>query len=75
MFGWTGEQTFAVRNDGYIVFSLAELHTGGYGVELNRTFNESAFLTLRFNDEKFSDFQTLAPTQSDVYAMLFTFLW
>ncbi len=75
LFGWTGEQTFAVRNDGYIVFSLAELHTGGYGLELNRTFNESAFMTLRFNDEKFSDFQTMAPTQSDVYAMLFTFLW
>ena len=75
VFGWTGEQTFAVRNDGYIVYSLAELHTGGYGFEMVRTLNENSFLTLRFNDEQFADFQTLAPTQADAYSILYTYLW
>lgn len=29
--GWLGEQAFAVRNAGFLVFNIAEVHEGGYG--------------------------------------------
>jgi hypothetical protein len=29
--GWDGEQAFAVRSAGFLVFNIPEVHTGGYG--------------------------------------------
>ena len=75
VFGWTGEQTFAVRQDGFLIFNLAELHTGGYGTDLTRTFKNDSYATLRFNGEQFSDFFTLQPTHSAFFSFLYTRLW
>jgi hypothetical protein len=62
LFGWTGEQVFAVRQDGFIVFNLNELHTGGYGGELRCHVTPRSQATLRLADEYFSQFLSGIPT-------------
>lgn len=55
-FGWGGEQTFAVRNDGFVVFNLNEKHTGGYGAEVGWKYSSHTNFTTRIANELFSDF-------------------
>ena len=55
-FGWGGEQTFAVRNDGFVVFNLNEKHTGGYGAEVGVKIMPHTKFTARVSNELFSDF-------------------
>ncbi len=61
-FGWTGEQAFAVRQDGFVVFNLNELHTGGYGGELRCLVAPRSQLTVRIADEYYSQFLIGVPT-------------
>jgi hypothetical protein len=53
--GWTGQQTFAVRNDGFTVYNLAEKHRGGFGLDVSYALNNHVALTLRANREFFSE--------------------
>jgi hypothetical protein len=53
--GWIGQQTFAVRNDGFSVFNLAEKHKGGCGMDVSYVMGEHAAMTVRVNREFFSE--------------------
>ena len=55
IFGWTGTQSFALRNDGYTLFNLAERHTAGYGGDLRYTLNPRTAFTLRYAREEFRE--------------------
>ena len=72
LFGWTGEQAFAVRQDGFIVFNLNELHTGGYGGELRCHVTPHSQATFRMADEYFSQFLSGIPTHRLVAMGLWT---
>jgi hypothetical protein len=54
-FAWGGEQAFAVRQGGFLVFNLAELHTGGYGGGLRWVLSPRAALSGGVYIEKFDD--------------------
>jgi hypothetical protein len=54
-FGWGGEQAFAVRNSGFLVYNLSELHTGGYGGGLRWVVSPRAALSAGVYFETFQD--------------------
>jgi hypothetical protein len=54
---WVGEQAFAVRNAGFLVFNLAEVHTGGYGGGLRWVVAPRAAVSAGLYVERFSDFE------------------
>jgi hypothetical protein len=69
-YGWGGEQTFAVRNDGFLVYNLTEEHRAGYGVEVGYKFSDHTKLTGRGAQELFSDFNTQSKTRQTVLSLL-----
>ena len=71
IYGWGGEQTFAVRNDGFIVFNLTEKHRAGYGGEANYKFTDHSKITGRVGQELFSDFANQLNTQQTFFSVLF----
>ena len=64
IFGWRGEQAFAVRNDGLTVYNLPELHTSGYGGDVRLRLTDHVALTLRAARENFEDFWYRRDTHS-----------
>lgn len=55
LLGWAGRQAFAVRNGGHTAFNLAEVHTGGYGLELRRILGPGTALAVRYAREEFRE--------------------
>jgi len=74
-FGYGGNQIFAVRNDGFIVWNLAEEHHGGFGADAIFKLNEHADFTVRIADELFKDLSTQANTQvlMATFLLMYTF--
>ena len=66
-FGWAGEQTFAVRNDGFTVFNLAERHRAGYGLEVKYAVTDRVSFAGRISREEFSEFNNHAVTTGNTY--------
>ncbi len=72
---WAGEQTFAVRGYGFVVFNLAEKHTGGYALGLQypvgRPLQVSAYLYVeQFRDIGFDeDVRVLVPEVTVRYTL------
>lgn len=56
-FAWGGEQAFAVRQGGFLVFNVAELHTGGYGGGLRWVVSPRAALSAGVYIERFDDME------------------
>jgi len=54
-FGWAGEQAFAVRQGGFLVFNVAEQHTGGYGGGARWVVTSKAALSAGAYVERFLD--------------------
>lgn len=54
-YGWGGEQAFAVRRSGFLVYNLSELHTGGYGGGLRWVVSPRAALSAGVYFETFQD--------------------
>ncbi len=69
-YGWGGEQTFAVRNEGFVVFNLTELHRAGFGLEAGYKFTDHTKLTGRGGQEFFSDFNTHSKAQQTFLSVL-----
>ncbi len=59
-FGWVGRQAFAVRQGGFLVFNVAEEHTGGYGGGLRWVVTPKAALSAGAYVEQFLDPATRA---------------
>ena len=55
LFGWAGNQSFALRNDGYTLFNLAERHLAGFGGDLRYALTPRAALALRYAREEFRE--------------------
>jgi tetratricopeptide (TPR) repeat protein len=69
---WTGEQAFAVRQDGFVIYNLAERHDGGYGGEIAFRLRENSILTARIADEQSTDIVNGAGTHQLVSTVLWT---
>ncbi len=54
-FLWTGFQVFAVTNNGFIVFNLAEKHLGALGGSIKYEFNNKASLKLKITHGRFKE--------------------
>lgn len=54
-YAWKGEQAFAVRNGGFTVFNLAELHTGGFGGGLRWVLSDRSAVSAGYYRERFQD--------------------
>jgi hypothetical protein len=52
---WAGEQAFAVRSGGFLVFNLAEVHTGGYGGGARWVVTPTSALSAGIYIERFRD--------------------
>lgn len=64
IFGWRGEQAFAVRNYGLTVYNLPEKHTSGYGGDVKLRLTDHVAVTLRAARENFEDFWFRTDTHS-----------
>lgn len=54
-FAWGGEQAFAVRQGGFLVFNVAELRTGGYGGGLRWVVSPGSAVSAGLYIERFED--------------------
>ncbi len=54
-YGWTGKQVFAVRNDGFVVYNLAEKHDGGFGGSISYDFANGLKVSLRSAVERYKE--------------------
>jgi hypothetical protein len=52
---WGGEQAFATRSGGFVVFNLSELHTGGFGAGLRWVTTPRSALAAGIHLERFQD--------------------
>ncbi len=55
VFGWAGEQAFAIQNDGMLLYNIAEKHIGGYGGYIRYVFAGSMSVQLGAQAEFFND--------------------
>jgi hypothetical protein len=72
-YGYAGKQVFAVRNDGFVVWNLAEEHHAGAGGDAVVKFNDHVNFTVRLGDELFKDLVTQANT--DVFMATFLLMF
>jgi hypothetical protein len=72
---WFGEQDFAVRNDGFIVFNLAERHTGGQRLEAEYAWNDKQMFIARVTREQFQDLGVNDHASSMTYLGMLRFLF
>lgn len=54
-FGWGGEQAFAVRQGGFLLFNVAERHTGGYGGGVRWVLSPNSAASAGLYLERFKD--------------------
>ncbi|WP_456404477.1 hypothetical protein [Hydrogenimonas sp.] len=55
---WLGKQAFAVRDGGFSVFNLAEIHKGGVSLTSRYAYSERSSLSAALFYERFTDTQT-----------------
>ncbi len=54
-YGWLGEQAFAVRESGFTVFNLSEIHKGGFGGGFRWVTTQNSALSAGYYVERFED--------------------
>jgi len=74
-FGWAGDQAFAVRKDGFVVFNLAERHTGGLGAEIHCALSNETLLTTRAAVERLNDLTSNGSANQQVAAVILTYMF
>lgn len=63
--GWLGEQAFAVRSGGFLVYNIAEMHTGGFGGGMRVLLSPKAALSAGLYVERVRN-PTLAGTANSL---------
>lgn len=52
---WVGDQAYAVRDSGFVMFNLAEKHEGGFGLQVRHQLREQWSLAARAGRELFTE--------------------
>jgi hypothetical protein len=73
--GWAGEQAFAVRNGGFLVFNVAEVHTGGLGAGVRLVLTPASAISAGVYSERLrnSDLVSEAEVRTFAASLGFTF--
>jgi len=50
-YAWIGEQIYAVKNAGFVVYNLADKYKGGLGIEIGYTFKNGLRLGFNLNND------------------------
>lgn len=72
VYGWAGEQMFAVRNEGFSVFDLAEMHRGGYGAEVGLFRQARLSWIIRYGHELYDQADGVERLSSDQVMLMLT---
>jgi hypothetical protein len=70
-FAWGGEQAFAVRNGGFLVYNVAELHKGGYGGGFRWVLTPRSALSAGLYFEDFQDLDFSGDARSRTFTASF----
>jgi len=62
--GWLGEQSFAVKNNGFVVYNLSEKYKSGYSASLKYILNENASITAGINQDRFKEIGSTKTTKA-----------
>jgi hypothetical protein len=52
LYAWVGEQVFAVKNSGFVVYNLSDKYKGGMGIDTGYSFKNDWKITLNISREK-----------------------
>lgn len=66
---WGGEQSFAVKNHGFIVYNLAEKYKGGYGFSLKYIINPKISITGKFSENTFRERGTTKDSKAQTFVI------
>ncbi len=56
--GWVGQQIFAVKNGGFVVYNLTEKYKGGAELEAGYTFKNNMRLSLNLSYNRYKELET-----------------
>ncbi|MBI4870692.1 MAG: hypothetical protein HY814_03905, partial [Candidatus Riflebacteria bacterium] len=62
---WSGSQAFAVRDGGFVVFNLAEEHTGGAGATLRYALRPDWSVAAQASLERFRELGRTTRSEAD----------
>ncbi|WP_457622060.1 hypothetical protein [Persephonella sp.] len=66
---WSGEQSFAVKNHGFIVYNLSEKYTGGYTIYLRYVLNRNMSITGKYNRTEFKEIESPKKSQASIFVI------
>ncbi|WP_457641202.1 hypothetical protein [Persephonella sp.] len=69
--GWIGKQTFAVKNNGFVVYNLSEKYESGYSASVKYIFNKQSSVTAGINQDRFKEINSTTTTK--VTSLFLTF--
>ncbi len=72
---WGGKQAYAVRNGGFTVYNLAEIHNGGAGLIIDYKIKESLGFSFDLAYEKFTDTETAEDTNMLAAGLSFSYIF
>lgn len=74
-FWWAGFQAFAVQNDGFVVYNLAERHLGAVGGAVKFILGKKASLKLKFAQGRFKELGADAVVKSNTVTVVGGISW
>lgn len=72
---WGGKQAYAVRDGGFTVYNLAEVHKGGAGLKINYKIKEKLGFGFDLAYEKFTDTETAEDTNMIAAGLSFSYIF
>jgi len=69
LYGWIGEQEFAVKNYGFLVYNLSERYKNGFGGSIRYNLSDRSFITAGLQKEYFKEIDN--PNTAEVSALYF----
>ncbi|WP_029520932.1 hypothetical protein [Persephonella sp. IF05-L8] len=68
--GWIGEQTFAVKNDGFVVYNLSEKYKSGYAFSIGYNMNKKTRISAGISQDRFKEINSTKT--SELTSLFFT---
>ncbi len=69
--GWIGEQTFAVKKDGFVVYNLSEKYKSGFSASIKYIMDERSSVTAGVSQDRFKEIGSAKTTRATT--LFFTF--
>ncbi|ACO04743.1 MAG TPA: hypothetical protein DEP48_05080 [Persephonella sp.] len=66
---WAGEQSFAVKNHGFIVYNLSEKYTGGYSLYLRYILSKNMSFTGKYSRTEFKEAGSPLKSKASIFVI------